>query len=67
MSVVKEIVNVVDNDIIDEITSSVGKQRKEKDQASLSKCDVTELLYQYVLLHMPRIVDVLNTILCENK
>ena len=45
-SIVKAVVNLVDNDVIDEITSSVEKQCKEKDQASLSKCDVTDVLYQ---------------------
>ena len=43
-SIVKAVVNLVDNnDVIDEITSSVEKQCKEKDQASLSKCDVTDV------------------------
>ena len=64
-SIVKDIVNLVDNDVIDEITSSVEKQYKEK--ASLSKCDVTDVLYQFISLHMPRIVNVLNTILSDNK
>ena len=58
--ILSDIVNLVDNDVIDDITSSVEKQ-------SLSKCDVTDVLYQFVSLHMPRIVDVLNTILSDNK
>ena len=66
-SIVKDIVNLVDNDVIDEISCSVEKQCKEKDQASLSKCDVADVLYHFVSLHMPRIVDVLNTILSDNK
>ena len=66
-SIVKDIVNLVDNDVIDEITSSVEKQCKAKDQAFLSKCDVADVLYQFVSLHMSRIVDVLNTILSDNK
>ena len=53
--------------MIDEITSSVEKQCKAKDQAFLSKYDVTDVLYQFVSLHMSRIVDVLNTILSDNK
>ena len=66
-SIVKEIVNLVDNDVIDEITSSVEKEWKAKYQAFLSQCDVADVLYQFVLLHMSRIVDVLNTILSDNK
>ena len=49
-SIVKDIVNLVDNDVIDEITSSVEKQCKAKDQAFLSKCDIADVisLYHYI-------------------
>ena len=49
-SIVKDIVNLIDNDVIDEITLSVEKQCKAKDQAFLSKCEVAVYcisLYHY--------------------
>ena len=58
-NIVKDIVNLVHNDVINDITTSVENQCKEENLASLSKSDITNVLYQFVSLHMPRIVDVL--------
>ena len=66
-NIVKDIVNLVDDNVINDITSSIENQCKEEKLTSLSKSDVTDVLYQFVSLHMPRIIDVLNVKLSDNK
>ena len=66
-NIVADIVNLVDNDVINDVTTSVENQCKVEKLASLSKFDVTNVLYQFVSLHMQRIVDVLNVKLSVNK
>ena len=59
-NIVKDIVNLVHDNVINDITTSIENQCNEEKLASLSKPDVTDVLYQFVSLHMPRIIDVLN-------
>ena len=62
-----KILYLVDNDVINDTITSVENQCKEEKLASRCKFDVTDVLYQFVSLHMPRIVDVLNFKLSVNK
>ena len=44
-NIVKDIVNLVDDNVINDITTSIENQCKEEKLASLSKSDVTDVLY----------------------
>ena len=61
------IVNLVDDNVINDITTSIENQCKEEKLAFLSKSDITDVLHQFVSLHMPRIIDLLNVKLSDNK
>ena len=46
--------------MINDKSTSAENECKEEKLASLSDSDVTDVLYQFISLHMSRIVDVLN-------